>query len=130
MGRERRFTALRGATHIRHGNAAPFGLLVREGDRARLRARSAGVFYTFLPQTLPANGVFLWYGGAGVTHPASARYGKRSDPQGDLFGIDDVAPVKVTPGKAVNEHLGGGGVGGDGDIVLVAELGKVVQIGV
>ena len=40
---------LRGATHLRRGTAAPpFVLLVREGDRARLRARSAGVFPVLL----------------------------------------------------------------------------------
>ena len=35
-------------------HAPPFGLLLREGDRTRLRARSAGVFPRLLPQALPA----------------------------------------------------------------------------
>ena len=35
-------------------------------------------------------------------------------------GLDNEPPVQVSPGQAVNQHLGGGGVGGHGDVVLVA----------
>ena len=47
MGREHCLAILRGATHIQCAKRT-LGLLLREGDRARLRARSAGVFPVLL----------------------------------------------------------------------------------
>ena len=49
MGREHGKADSRGATHVQPAACRPSGLLVREGDRARLRARSAGVFPARLP---------------------------------------------------------------------------------
>ena len=49
MGREHGKADSRGATHVQPAACRPSGLLVREGDRARLRARSAGVFPMALP---------------------------------------------------------------------------------
>ena len=43
------------------------------------------------------------------------------------LGIDDIAPVEVAAGKTHDEHFGGGDVGGEGDVVLVAELGDIGQ---
>ena len=43
--------------------------------------------------------------------------------------MGDLAPVQVAPGEALNEHLGGGEVGGDGHVVLVAQAANIGQIG-
>ena len=38
-----------------------------------------------------------------------------------LLGVDDVAPVEVAAAQALHKHLRRGGVGGKGDLVLVAQ---------
>ena len=45
-----------------------------------------------------------------------------------LFRIDDVAPVKVAAVKAEDEHLGGGDVGRNGDIVHIAKPDELMHI--
>ena len=47
-----------------------------------------------------------------------------------LFRVDNVPPIQVAPLQAVDEHLGGGHVGGEGDVVLVAQIGDIFQVGV
>lgn len=47
MGREHCLAILRGATHVQRAGRA-LGLLLREGDRTRLRVRSSGVFPVLL----------------------------------------------------------------------------------
>ena len=44
------------------------------------------------------------------------------------LGVDDIAPVQVPPLQAVDENLRRGHIGGEGDVVLVAEGGDILQI--
>lgn len=44
-------------------------------------------------------------------------------------GVDDVAPIHVAALEAVNKHLGGGDVGGDGNVVNVAKAQKICVVG-
>ena len=44
------------------------------------------------------------------------------------LGVDDIAPVQVPPLQAVDEDLRRGHIGGEGDVVLVAESGNILQI--
>ena len=42
--------------------------------------------------------------------------------------IDDLSPIQIAPLQAVDQDLRGGGVGGKGDVVLVAHLVDVLQV--
>ena len=66
-------TILRGATHIQRSDP-PFDLLLREGNRTRLRVRSTGVFPVLLAVSASSQWRFSLSGGVGATHPASSRY--------------------------------------------------------
>ena len=94
MGREHCLVILRGATHIQCAKRT-LGLLLREGDRTRLRVRSSGVFPVFLAVGALSMALgsacsqrSLWFmlaahdgsapapslsGGVNATHPDSAR---------------------------------------------------------
>ncbi|MPM90269.1 hypothetical protein SDC9_137390 [bioreactor metagenome] len=51
-----------------------------------------------------------------------------SDGEGLGLGADNVAPVQIAPGQAVDEHLRRGHVGGDRNVILVAQAGDIVEV--
>ena len=48
--------------------------------------------------------------------------------KGDAVGSSDLSPVQIASGQTVDQHLGGGHVGGDGDGVLVTQVGDIQHI--
>ena len=58
------------------------------------------------------------------THRLYPFFGEMSS-DGPGRGVHDAAPVQIAPGQAQHQHLGGGDVAGEGDVVLVAEAGDV-----
>ena len=45
-----------------------------------------------------------------------------------LLGIDDVAPVEIAAPQTLHEHFGRGGVGGKGDLILIAQALDLVDV--
>lgn len=59
--------------------------------------------------------------------------GIKLDHAGSLYlkgagGFDQLPPIQISPSQTMDEHLSGGGIGSDRDIVLIAQLGDIVQI--
>ena len=44
------------------------------------------------------------------------------------LGIDDIAPVQIAPCQTKDQHFGGGHIAGEGDVVLVAQLGDIQNV--
>ena len=59
----------------------------------------------------------------GMSEKSSLKSRRRECRRGglSLFRVDYIAPIKVAAGKAVNKSLGGGYIGGNGDVVYVAK---------
>ena len=45
-----------------------------------------------------------------------------------LLGVDDIAPIQVAPAQALDKDLGGGGIGGKGNLILVTEPLDLIDI--
>ena len=138
----------RGATHVQSGIPLPLSFCCGKGTtpvsgpagKAVSRPPAADAFSRRRPSLLRRCGRYLPRQGGfcSTILPQSAARRRRtgagdgtsygSGGKGLGFGVDDIAPVQVPPLQAVDENLRRGHIGGEGDVVLVAEGGDILQI--